>query len=38
VGTDEKGRLLAQGNGVITFLAALWAFVEETLERFKTNR
>jgi N-methylhydantoinase B len=23
VGTDEKGRLLAQGNGVITFLAAL---------------
>jgi N-methylhydantoinase B len=33
--TDEKGRLLAQGNGVITFLAAMSLVVEETLERFK---
>ena len=35
--TDEKGRLLAQGNGVITFLAAMSLVVEETLVRFKDN-
>ncbi|HAT79962.1 MAG TPA: 5-oxoprolinase, partial [Flavobacterium sp.] len=35
--TDEKGRLLAQGNGVITFLAAMSLVVEETLEQFKDN-
>jgi N-methylhydantoinase B/oxoprolinase/acetone carboxylase alpha subunit len=34
VGTDEKGRLLAQGNKVITFLAAMSLVVEE---RFKTR-
>jgi len=32
--TDGEGRLLAQGNGVITFLAAMSLVVEETLERF----
>jgi N-methylhydantoinase B len=35
--TDEKGRLLAQGNGVITFLAAMSLVVEEALERFKND-
>lgn len=35
--TDEKGRLLAQGNGVITFLAAMSLVVEETLEQFKDD-
>ena len=32
--TDGEGRLLAQGNGVITFLAAMSLVVEETLDRF----
>jgi N-methylhydantoinase B len=32
--TDDEGRLLAQGNGVITFLAAMSLVVEETLEHF----
>lgn len=35
--TDDKGRLLAQGNGVITFLAAMSLVVEETLSRFRDN-
>ncbi|MDV2448091.1 5-oxoprolinase [Elizabethkingia anophelis] len=35
--TDDKGRLLAQGNGVITFLAAMSLVVEETLTRFRDN-
>lgn len=35
--TDNEGRLLAQGNGVITFLAAMSLVVEETLEHFKEN-
>jgi N-methylhydantoinase B len=35
--TDEKGQLLAQGNGVITFLAAISLVVEETLLQFKDH-
>jgi len=35
--TDGEGRLLAQGNGVITFLAAMSLVVEETLKRFGDN-
>lgn len=33
--TDTKGELLAQGNGVTAFLAALDAVVKSTLEKFK---
>lgn len=32
--TDGQGRLLAQGNGVITFLAAMSMVVENTIEKF----
>ncbi|WP_291285962.1 hydantoinase B/oxoprolinase family protein [Flavobacterium sp.] len=33
--TDGDGKLLAQGNGVITFLAAMSLVVEETLKQYK---
>ncbi|CAM1368016.1 hydantoinase B/oxoprolinase family protein [Tenacibaculum xiamenense] len=33
--TDAKGELLAQGNGVTAFLAALDSVVKATLEKFK---
>lgn len=32
--TDGEGRLLAQGNGVITFLAAMSLVVESTMDKF----
>ena len=32
--TDGEGKLLAQGNGVITFLAAMSLVVESTIEKF----
>lgn len=35
--TDGDGRLLAQGNGVITFLAAMSLVVESTLEVYGDN-
>ena len=35
--TDTKGELLAQGNGVTAFLAALDSVVKSTLEKFKDN-
>ncbi|WP_264532326.1 hydantoinase B/oxoprolinase family protein [Flavobacterium sp. N502540] len=35
--TDGDGKLLAQGNGVITFLAAMSLVVEETLKQYKDN-
>lgn len=35
--TDDKGRLLAQGNGVITFLGAISLAVEETLKKYQDN-
>ena len=35
--TDSKGELLAQGNGVTAFLAALDSVVKATLEKFDKN-
>ncbi|MBC6426506.1 MAG: hydantoinase B/oxoprolinase family protein [Ekhidna sp.] len=35
--TDEKGELLAQGNGVTAFLAALDSVVRSTLEKYGKN-
>ncbi|WP_417444088.1 hydantoinase B/oxoprolinase family protein [Joostella sp.] len=35
--TDNEGKLLAQGNGVITFLAAMSLVVEETLKHYDKN-
>lgn len=35
--TDGQGKLLAQGNGVITFLAAMSLVVESTMEKFDNS-
>ncbi|HAY3535755.1 hydantoinase B/oxoprolinase family protein [Elizabethkingia anophelis] len=35
--TDDQGRLLAQGNGVVAFLGSIGFVVEETIRIYKNN-